>query len=226
MADEHEDVRRALADARHTDPVPADVAARLDATLARLAREEPPGSEPAPGNVVTPARLRWRRGVAAAVAVAAVSVVGAVLAQEVLSGSGSGADSSTAGEALDEKAALENGDTMSSMRENGDAGAHADSDEADSALTNAFGAPTVHPDHLRRDVVRALDSAADAEQLNQTARACDPAPDLRGRRVPVVLTGDGAREAGLLVARRTTAGRSVVVLGCDDPAPRFRLDLP
>lgn len=44
MTDREEQVRRLLADARHDEPVPADVAARLDAVLARLAAEE---SDPA-----------------------------------------------------------------------------------------------------------------------------------------------------------------------------------
>ena len=55
-----EEVRRRLADARHTDPMPEDVAARMDAVLAGLSRERVDGhgsSEvPRPAEVESPAR--------------------------------------------------------------------------------------------------------------------------------------------------------------------------
>lgn len=64
----HEDaVRRRLAEARHTDPVPADVAARLDATLADLVADRAAVAE-----VVPLRRRRWPAVLAAAAAVTAL----------------------------------------------------------------------------------------------------------------------------------------------------------
>jgi hypothetical protein len=80
LTPEEEQVRRLLADARHTQPVPDDVAARLDAVLADLRDEDP--AAPVPVTVVQrPADLaaarRRRRNVRSwLVAAAAVVVVG------------------------------------------------------------------------------------------------------------------------------------------------------
>ncbi len=63
-------VRRLLSDARATEPVPADVAARLDRVLVGLGEERLPASST--GHVVAPA---WRRRRAAVVLVAAAAVV-------------------------------------------------------------------------------------------------------------------------------------------------------
>lgn len=68
--DQDEEVRRLLATARHDEPVPPDVAARLDAVLADLAAE--PGRQ-AP---VTNLHARRRRVTGLLVAAAAVMVVG------------------------------------------------------------------------------------------------------------------------------------------------------
>jgi hypothetical protein len=61
------DVRRLLADARATEPVPADVAARLDRVLVGLGEEGFP-----PAHVIAPP---WRRRRATVVLVAAAAVV-------------------------------------------------------------------------------------------------------------------------------------------------------
>lgn len=62
-----EAVRRRLAEARHTDPVPAEVAARLEMTLAGLVAERGAGAE-----VVPLRRRRWPAVLAAAAAVTAL----------------------------------------------------------------------------------------------------------------------------------------------------------
>lgn len=96
-------VRAHLASARHTDAIPPDVAARLDATLASLQQERLGPEQGTP--VVTLASRRRRRAVtallgAAAAVVAAVGI-GQVLPDLVGSGSDSAstADSSSAGSA-------------------------------------------------------------------------------------------------------------------------------
>jgi hypothetical protein len=79
------EVRRLLADARHTEPMPADVATRLDQVLARLGDEtsaaalEPSGA----AQVVSIAAHRRRRAAGMLVAAAAVVVGGVTLAQNV-----------------------------------------------------------------------------------------------------------------------------------------------
>lgn len=78
-------LRRLLAEARHADPMPVDVAARLDEVLARLAEEEPvDASEDQPtdaGAVVELAARRRRRAASLLVAAAAVVVAGVAVGQ-------------------------------------------------------------------------------------------------------------------------------------------------
>lgn len=85
--DKQDAVRRLLADARHDAPVPADVAARLDATLAGLVAERSapaPSTSPAGAEVVDLAARRRRRRLGAFVAAAAAVVVAGVGVGQVL----------------------------------------------------------------------------------------------------------------------------------------------
>lgn len=102
--DKQEAVRRLLAEARHDAPVPPDVAARLDATLAGLVAErsgsvptgaaEPGAAQTAPV-VDLAARRRRRRLTAFVTAAAAVVVVGTGVGQVLPTGP-SGDDSVSA----------------------------------------------------------------------------------------------------------------------------------
>jgi hypothetical protein len=94
------EVRRLLAEARHTEPMPGDVGARLDQVLAGLAAEsaprairppaEPPGDR-ARDDVVVPIAAHRRRRVAGLLVAAAAAVVGGVtIAPHLTSDSGSG----------------------------------------------------------------------------------------------------------------------------------------
>ncbi len=80
-----EAVRRLLADARHTDPMPADVVDRMDAVLTDLAASPAESGEPADAPVasvvVSLAAQRRRRAVGLLVAAAAIVVGGVVVAQ-------------------------------------------------------------------------------------------------------------------------------------------------
>lgn len=97
-------LRRLLAGARHAEPVPDDVAARLDRVLAQLSAEErdPEAHRP----VVDLAARRRRRVRSLLVAAAAVVVVGVGVGQVVPTGSGGDASesASTAGSAGPEEA--------------------------------------------------------------------------------------------------------------------------
>lgn len=98
------DIAALLAEARVTDPIPSDVAARLDATLAdltadRAADRAADGDAPvAPDDVVVPLRPRRSLGPRLLVAAAAIVVVGAgaVGLNQVLGGKDSTLSSSTA----------------------------------------------------------------------------------------------------------------------------------
>lgn len=88
------EVRRLLADARHVDPMPEDVATRMDDVLAGL-RDS---AEAAPAADVVPiAAYRRRRAVGMLVAAAAIVVGGVVVAPHVHVGSG-GSSATTAAE--------------------------------------------------------------------------------------------------------------------------------
>jgi hypothetical protein len=91
LTPEEEEVRRLLADARHTGPTPPDVVARLDRVLADLA-QEPDRTAP----VVDLARRR-RRVASLLVAAAAVVVVGVGIGQVVSPQSGSDTTSAESG---------------------------------------------------------------------------------------------------------------------------------
>jgi len=94
LTPEEEEVRRLLAEARHTGPTPPEVVVRLDRVLDDLAHE-PDGAAP----VVDLARRR-RRVASLLVAAAAVVVVGIGVAQLVSPDSGS--DTLTSGSAASE----------------------------------------------------------------------------------------------------------------------------
>lgn len=95
------EVRRLLADAKHVDPMPDDVAARMDDVLAGLrdATEATPAARPHPpaAEVVPIAAHRRRRAAGMLVAAAAIVVGGVVVAPHVHVGSG-GSSAATSAE--------------------------------------------------------------------------------------------------------------------------------
>jgi hypothetical protein len=76
-------VRRLLADARHTGPMPDDVATRMDAVLADLARTPADGRVAADPQVASLAVHRRRRAAGLLVAAAAIIVGGVAVAQQL-----------------------------------------------------------------------------------------------------------------------------------------------
>ena len=88
--DQHDAVRRALADARHTDPIPADVADRLERVLDDLADERSAATESAHSVVSLEARRRRRHATRMLVAAAAVVVGGfsinAIVGNDLITG--------------------------------------------------------------------------------------------------------------------------------------------
>jgi hypothetical protein len=116
---EIEEVRRLLADARHTEPMPDDVAARMDDVLAGLGATPSAASSSSAGTparerddrVVSLAAHRRRRAAGMLVAAAAIVVGGVAVAQN-LPGSTSSSSESTAGSA----AAQDSGQQPSRVR--------------------------------------------------------------------------------------------------------------
>ena len=112
--EQDEAVRRRLAEARHTGPIPADVAARLDEVLAGLSAEDAEDAEdaaPAPVLDLDTARRRRRNVGRVLVAAAAVIVAGVGIGQ-VVGTSGSSDDSSAGGAASVQQEAPDRGQSQ------------------------------------------------------------------------------------------------------------------
>lgn len=212
-AAEEERVRRLLAGAG-PEPLPADVATRLDDTLAALARErrerreagQAPSTERLP---VEPARTR-RRWPMVLVAAAAVCLIALGAGDLVRSGVDSGGASS-AGQAA-------------SQAKPGAAGA-ADGREA---LVAAPPLPRLHTPTLSADVARAARQHADG-RLDATAGPaavrCAAPPHSPGDRVLLVrLDGD---PASLVLGPVTDGHRAARLYPCEAPgAPLVSLTVP
>ena len=223
-----ERVRRLLADARHTEPMPDDVAERLDHVLTDLAAERVTESPDAPSP--TPradsagvVRLsERRRKVGQLLLAAAVVVVGGVTVGQVVAGSDVGGDESSAGT---DDSALRQAPERNQADEEHEAGGGAAADSGPGAVTehqysvSKQSAQVVEPDRF----------AVDARRLRVVAtgqESADPAPDSvevrgmlqRGRCEPG-LWGGGRylrvvydREAGWLVYRPPRGDTQVVEL--------------
>jgi len=191
-------IRALLADARHTEPMPADVVARLDRVLVGLAEERAPVAP-----VIDLARRR-RTAAKLLVAAAAVVVAGVGIGQVLPSG---GSDNGSATEATA-------GDAQAGGQAEG--GGAGDSDRAPtfssdpSAPQAASGDATrVRGDHFGQDVRRVRNQLAggDAQSLVAAPDAtCLPTPV--GDGTVVAATYDGAPAALVL---RPPAGDTQVV---------------
>lgn len=112
-------IRGLLADARHGDPIPVDVAARLDRVLDQLASERPAALEPVE-EVFELAARRRRRVTGLLVAAAAVVVLGVGIGQVTRTDDSPG-DSGSAGSspAADNLAESADGATADNSQKNG-----------------------------------------------------------------------------------------------------------
>jgi len=224
---EQDAVRRLLAEARHDEPVPPAVAARLDAVLAELTAERRETRTTAP---VVDLAARRRRGAGVGLLAAAAVVVAGVGIGQVIDRSGSmdgDNGSATSSESFDRGDAGGSGE--------GDAGADAGAgqDEAPAAedsrrgATASDGAPEVSTDSLRRDLRAALLSAASltAAPEPEAEAACAVAEAVLGdgTRVPITLDGRPA----LAVYAVPQGGRQQVdVYLCSTAGPAERVWLP
>jgi len=216
---EHDDaVRRLLADARHTEPMPADVAARLDGVLAELGAERAGASSPAPADTADPAplgepdsrsragRRTRRRAWVLAAAVAVIVAAGGVPAIDALRSGGSGGESASSDAGV-----------MSVPEERkGPSAAMEPASDLD-AVFAAYGAQPVSPATFDSDVARLAE-----RRWSVTGRAlpsgptvsfgCGPADWGPGTLVPVEYAGQRA----VLALRPPEGGhRTADLLDCD-----------
>lgn len=212
MTDPDDAVRRLLAEARHDEPLPDDVAARLDGVLADLRAEGPP-----PRVVdLAAARRRRTRIRTGLVAAAAAVLVGVGLSRVDLSGLS--ADSSDAGAASD-TASRESatGPAAPSPLEDADAGG--------SGLASLGPAVRLSSDRLEQQVQRLVGSTSaeyDAGRSTDQAGEC-PAPAGPGR--ALVATYDGA--PAVLVLRPPASGVQVAeVYLCGEGTPVRSVSVP
>jgi hypothetical protein len=111
------EVRRLLADARHTEPMPGDVTARMNRVIARLGDETPAAaSEPSAGDVIPIAPHRRRRAATLLVAAAAIVVGGVAAGQLVHPSSSSDGAANAPASAQD----FSSGDTANGGKVSGD----------------------------------------------------------------------------------------------------------
>ncbi len=221
-----EAVRALLAGARHVDTVPADVAARLDATLAELRAERLEVRAP----VVTLASRRRRMASTAVLAAAAAVVVGVGIGQ-VLPGGESGNDAATTSQAGGTAESQLQADSAAPSEGSGAyGGASEDSAKQngptdDQSLT-ARSVPSAGPD----DELRALSSTPPLKpQVRKLRRSAPPETsafaaglpctvDAANSRGQSVITYDGL--PGVLVYRAPAgANQRVDIYVCGSPEP-------
>ncbi len=230
---ETERVRRLLADARHTEPIPADVAARIDRALADL------GSEPATAAPVVPLAARRRNAGRLLLAAAAVVVGGVALGQVVGSDNENAAmDSPTASEG--EPAAPDRDGELSDGRGVFGSDGAEDAEPLPGAVSDTRRSISklpprqIRPQHLALDAERLRPLATAQKTAASSARAprsadlapldgCAPGAWGGGRYVRVAF----GHEAGWLVYRAPRGGTQVVDLFlCGDDSPERSATLP
>lgn len=240
LTPEHDAVRRLLADARHDGPVPPEVAARLDDTLASLVSERAAERASEPGSAddrtdlprVTPAPVvdlgarRRRTAGLALLAAAAVVVAGVAIGQGLPRLPGGDTDGSAAG-----------GDTSLAETEDSagassqyDGGAADQGPESLKSMAPApqAGVPTLSSSDvdLDDDLLDLRSSTQDdSERLGaaETLSNCDLRGIGPGRRVVAVVDG----QLGIVVFRRADgSAQQAELYVCGSPDPVRTLTLP
>ncbi len=211
-------IRALLADARHTEPMPADVAARLDRVLEGLAEERAPVAP-----VIDLARRR-RTAAKLLVAAAAVVVAGVGVGQVLPDVGGSGSAKDAQAPAADSQA--------EAQAEGGDAGGSGEPDRApssdyDPSAPEAMAGNVAHirKAHFGEDV-RLVRSQLGGEDAKGFAAApeptCLPAPVGEG----TVLAVDYDGAAAALVLRPPAGDTQVVDLYlCGQTSPQRSITL-
>ena len=191
---ENDAVRRLLAEARHDEPMPADVAARMDRVLADLdapASAVQPASEaatvesPTAGGIVTRLPVQRRRRAAGLLAAAAAIVVGGVVLAQNLPGPGTGSETASGsaaseGDQLAAGGAAQNGKAPSHAPTAGDSTSDAGPGSVKAVVRD--GRVVVRRQSFSADALagRALLGGQDTRRIVQPAASCVvPAGDER-----------------------------------------------
>lgn len=221
---EIDEVRRLLADARHTEPMPDEVVARMDDVIAGL-RESPAEPTDRDDVVVPLSRHRRRRAAGLLVAAAAIVVGGVAVAQNLPSSSQS--STTDAG-----SSAEDSGKSPTHPRRTPGAQSFATggNDSArDGGLTAVLkgGSLVVHPRRFSADALAArklLRHTRPADSLTTLdTSACSSVPTQNG----VVVRATYQKAPAALVYRRASGGSQVVDLYvCGSPHPVRSATLP
>jgi len=221
---EDERIRRLLVQARHTEPMPASVVARLDGVLADLHAERSARTAP----VVDLAARRRRTAASLLVAAAAVVVAGVGVGQ-VLSGPGGGGEAADtavqAPEAADGGAAGSNEDSAGGKESDPDAIKSYVAPES----TERAASVRIRSDRFGADVRRAWTEVqaddASAPLVASPSPSCTTGPVGDG----TVLAASYDDAAAVLVLRPPAGDTQVVDLylcGTDQPTRSITLALP
>jgi hypothetical protein len=202
-------VARLLADARHDEPMPAEVAARLDRVLTGIASEHVPGPHEQYTPVIDLAARRRRRATTLLVAAAAVIVAGVGIGQVVGRDSGDD-DNGDRPTASDRRAAQPDAQASSAPEKN--------NDEMSPEELEALGAPARitarsfatdvrrfqdRPGYLNSDSAIVSDEDLAAPRMDFT---CTPTKFPAGKLIAVVYNGSPA-----VLVYRPAAGDTQVV---------------
>lgn len=211
------EVRRLLAEARHTEPMPDDVADRMHAVLARLGDETPAARAEADrrtGAVVPIAAHRRRRAAGLLVAAAAIVVAGVAVAPHLPRGSSDGpAETAAGGRAADQSG--NNLGSTGSHRSSGPQAVQPSSGHLPPVRVQD-GSVVVRPGHFTADALQAR-QRLEAEGLDAHAshRSCAGVP-ARAKLVPA----EYRKAPAALVFRPAEGGSQVVDLYvCGDARP-------
>lgn len=216
-------VRRLLAEARHDDPMPDDVVARLDAVLVDLA------AEPARVRPVTDLATRRRRVTRLLAAAAAVVVLGVGVQQVVTPTSDDTGSADRATSAEDEPQAETEAGGAGSAPE-----APTDGDSLLSDLQTGAFAMKVRPDHFTLDAQSLQRTNQRATASNLTTTPLAEAYDAAGQTCRADSWGRGTfvavryrRAPAVLVFRRAVGDTQVADLFlCGDTEPERSVTLP
>jgi hypothetical protein len=172
--EQESEVRRLLAEARHEEPIPAEVGDRLDRVLAGLSRDQPGAPGVAP--VYDLAARRRRRNAAALLAGAAAVIVAGFAVGQVID-VGDSADDAGGGSAVSGSAARDQADSQQlrdgdAHEESGNDSGGADESEEPRSPAATLPAPLLlSSSNLEQDVTRQL------KQSSGSTAAHDAAPE-------------------------------------------------
>lgn len=227
--DQESDVRRLLADARHDEPIPADVGERLDRALAELTREEP-GSPPAAPVIDLAARRRRRNAAALLAGAAAVIVAGFAIGQGIDVGGSADDSAASGGDAVADR-------SKASSESGGGVGLRDQSAEPSIPGPSPAEAPTflrLRSEHLETDLTRQLDEPLNGSNAirspsaeSYTALGCSaPVPANKytlSELYPALFDGEPAVVA---LAPPASGQQRADVLSCDTAATLATASIP